>query len=193
MLRKINLSVAIVAAVLCAFAGNTTANIVCLDFDELTINSSPKTIESYMEGLYGSDIKVKHAIVDGDAGPLGPDSFLQNKHGKHWFSISFNELPITSVSFDWAVDKSTFHALAQFVDGDNDDEEFIDIFSEDWQWQASGKRGTIYFDSPVKALKFTGSHTGRIELDNLCVSPVPEPATVCLLGLGGLFFLRKRK
>jgi len=97
------------------------------------------------------------------------------------------------VSFDWAVDKNAFHALAAFVNDDDDDEEFIDIFSEDWKWRRSGKSGTIYFDSPVRILKFTRSFLGKIQLDNLCVTPVPEPATVCLLGLGGLVFLCKRR
>jgi len=196
MIRKeVYLTLAIVAAVLCAFVGNAAADIVCFDFDELASGSGPKTIESYMESVYGSDIKVKHAIVDDDAGLLGPDSFIQNKpsSGKNWFSISFNERPITAVSFDWAVEEDTFHALAAIVGDDDDDVEFIDIFSENWRWRASGKSGTIYFDSPVKTLKFNSSFLGKIQLDNLCVRPVPEPATVCLLGLGGLVFLRKRK
>jgi len=193
--KKVHLTLAIVAVVLCAFVGNATADIVCFDFDDLASGSSSKTIESYMESVYGSDIKVRHAIVDEDAGPLGPDSFIQNKPtpGKSWFSISFNELPITAVSFDWAVEESTFQALASFVSDDDDDEEFIDIFSENWKWRSSGNSGTIYFDSPVKTLKFNGSLGGKIQIDNLCVSHLPEPATVCLLGLGGLIFLRKRK
>lgn len=195
MLRRTNLTVAIVTVVLCAFIGKATADIVCFDFDELSSYSDPAAIEAYMESVYGSDIKVKHAIVDDDAGLLGPDSFIQNKHssGKQWFSISFKELPITAVSFDWAVEEDTFQALASFVSDDDGDEEFIDIFSENWKWRGSGNSGTIYFDSPVKTLKFNGSLGGKIQIDNLCVSHLPEPATVCLLGLGGLVFLRKRK
>jgi len=148
-----------------------------------------------MESVYGSDITVLNAVVGDGSGDLGPDSYVQNDPscGERWFTFSFNEVPITSVSFDWAVDKSAFHALAAFVDDDDEDEEFIDIFSEDWKWRRSGKSGTIYFDSPVRTLKFTRSFFGKIQLDNLCVRPVPEPATVCLLGLGGLVFLRKRR
>ena len=195
MVRTINLTIAMVTIALCAFVGKATAETICFDFDELASGSSSKTIESYMESVYGSDIKVKHAIADNDDGLLGPDSFIQNKptSGQSWFSISFNELPITSVSFDWAVEDSTFQALASFVSDDEDDEEFIDIFSENWKWRASGNSGTIYFDSPVKTLKFNGSVGGKIQIDNLCVNHLPEPATVCLLGLGGLIFLRKRK
>jgi len=193
--KEVYLTLAIVATVLCAFVGNATADIICFDFDELASGSGPAAIEAYMESVYGSDIKVKHAIVDDDAELLGPDSFIQNKpsSGKNWFSISFNEHPITAVSFDWAVEEDTFHALAAIVSDDDDDGEFIDIFSEDWKWRASGRSGTIYFDTPVKTLKFNGSFGGKIQLDSLCVRSVPEPATVCLLGLGGLVFLCKRK
>jgi hypothetical protein len=33
----------------------------------------------------------------------------------------------------------------------------------------------------------------RFAMDNLSFNPVPEPTTICLLGLGGLMFGRKRK
>jgi len=193
--KEVYLTLAIVAAVLCAFVGNTAASTICFNFDELVRGSSPAAIEAYMESIYGSDITVLNAVARKGNRELGPDSYVQNNpgRGEPWFSFSFNEVPITSVSFDWAVDKSAFHVLAAFVDDEDEDEEFIDIFSEDWKWRRSGKSGTIYFDSPVKTLKFTGSFLGKIQIDNLCVTPVPEPATVFLLGLGGLFFICKRR
>ena len=64
-----------------------------------------------------------------------------------------------------------------------DDEEFL---SKDWHCWSSDNSGTIYLDPPVTTLKFSGSCFGVIEVDNLAVTRVPEPATLILLGLGAL-------
>jgi len=46
---------------------------------------------------------------------------------------------------------------------------------------------------PAMATNYIGfGGTGQVEIDNLVVSQVPEPATMALLGLGGLL-LRRRK
>jgi hypothetical protein len=151
------------------------------DYNSLTLGAGPGAIESYMESAYGSDITVQNAIV-GDglfSGPLGPDKYIQDGgSGQHWIQISFNAVPITSVSFDWGVEFDAFHALA---DG-------VQFFSLGSDWWSSGNSGTFNFASPVTTLRFTNSGIGEIEVDNLNVTPasapVPEPCTMLLLGSG---------
>ena len=189
----------IVIALAVVFAMSTTASAILFDFEGAPYAGGAAAIEAYMEGIYGSDITVTHGIV-GDGylnGPLGPDHYIQAgpSWGTHWFSISFNDVPITSVSFDWAVrpgwpDKEAFKAYA--------DNNLIFSIGAQKKW-ASGNTGTINFASlglpPVTTLKFTDSWTGEIEVDNLNVTPVPEPATLFLLGSGliGLAGLGRRK
>jgi hypothetical protein len=142
-----------------------------------------------MEDLYGSDITVTGARVgDGSLhGPLGPDQYLEAgpSWGTHYIEISFNDVPITAVSFDWGVESDAFHAYA---DG-------VEFFSQGygvWSW---GSTGPIAFASPVTTLRFTDSWLGEIEVDNLEVAPVPEASTLMLFGSGlsGLLFLARKK
>jgi hypothetical protein len=110
--------------------------------------------------------------------------------GSRWFSFSFNEVPITSVSFDWGTEASAFYAYA---DG-------TEIFEHKFSLLSSGTTQTFFFNTPVTTLKFKGSRPSfEIQIDNLIVTPfhavepIPEPATITLLGLGTLVLSRKRK
>ena len=171
---------------------NTAAVPVLFDFDDAPYLGVAADIEVYMENVYGSDITVEGGIVGNGRfhGPLGQDEgdddhYIQAgpNHGTSWFSFSFNKLPITAVSFDWAVEANAFHAYT-------DDVEF---FSSGWGWWGSGNSGTTCFDSPVTVLKFTNSDIWEIEIDNLIVTSLPEPATISLLGIGCALMTLTRK
>jgi hypothetical protein len=154
-----------------------------------------------MEGLYPSyDITVVGGIVGNGCfnGPLGQDE-VDNDHdlyiqagpscGTYWFSFSFENHPISSVSFDWGVRFNAFHAYA-------DDTEIFS--SEGWDWWTSGNSGIINLlginPDGVTTLRFSDSCLGEIEVDNLAVTThVPEPATIVLLGLGSLVLLHRRR
>jgi len=183
----------LIAALLVQNAGAVP---VLFDFDDddLPWGSGAAAIENYMEGVYGSDITVVGGIVGNGIipGPLHDfpgDHYIQTKLGcgRHWFSFSFNKLPVIAVSFDWGVRMGSFRAYA-----DDDEEPFFS--NEGWHWWTSGSSGTISFESPVNSLKFTGScFLGEVEIDNLVVGHTPEPATIFLLGIGSTLLALTRK
>jgi hypothetical protein len=187
-MKKITRTWLLAIIALAVFANNSMATVVLFDFDALPYLSGSTAIEAYMEDIYGSDITVTHGIVGNGVIPgiLGSDHYMQTIPilGPRWFSFSFNEVQITSVSFDWGVEASAFYAYA---DG-------AEIFRHKYGFWRSGTTETFFFDTPVTTLKFRGSRLCfEFEVDNLTVTPVPEPATVALLGLGALVLLRKRK
>jgi len=193
-MKKLGFLTSLLVAVL--LVQNACAASVLFDFDDddLPWWSGAAAIENYMEGLYGSDItvvggRVGNGIIPGPLHDFPGDHYIQTELGcgPHSFSLSFNELPVVAVSFDWGVRMGSFHAYA-----DDDEEEFFS--SEGWDWWASGSSGTIFFETPVTTLKFTGScFLGEIEIDNLVVTRVPEPATILLLGIGGVLLTVTRK
>lgn len=180
----------IVVLVLGAIFAEDAVGVIVFDFEDAPVYGRADEIEAYMEGVYGSDITVvggtvRDALLGGwISGPLGDDNYVRawGWCGGTGFSISFEEVPITSVSFDSGVVFSSFYAYA---DGE-------EILGEGWRCWGSDNSGTIYFDSPVTTLRFSNRCFGEIEMDNLTVTPVPEPATVLLVGLGGLMLRMRR-
>lgn len=208
-MKKFSLMLAVVALTLFTFANNARA--VLFDFDGaphfggLPVGSPAGAVEDYMEQLYGSPVTIDGdnllaGIVGGNGfGPLGQDEGKPFDHyiqagpiwGAHWFSFTFEETPISSVSFDWGIKFNTFHAYA-------DD---VEIFSSPgWNFWAWGNSGTIDLleinPAGVRTLRFSDSCVGEIEVDNLIVSSVshsPEPATIALFGLGSLLLLGRSR
>jgi hypothetical protein len=179
-----------IVLVLGALFAEDAAGVIVFDFEDAPVYGGSAEIEAYMEDVYGSDITVlggtvRDALLGGwISAPLGDDNYVRawGFCGGTGFSISFEEAPITSVSFDLGAVFSSFYAYA-------DDEE---ILRDGWQFWGSDNSGTIYFDSPVTTLRFGNTWLGEIEMDNLTVTPVPEPATVLLVGLGGLILRMRR-
>ena len=142
-----------------------------------------------------NSITVDHAVVDDDS-PLnaylgsGADNFIDDVTGAgtQYFSINFDNTPITSAAFDWAKSPQTsgtrFHAYA-------DGTEFLNSTS------ASGTLSTYTFADPANLLYFEVTWTGsapiiNLGIDNLVVGtadiqpePIPLPGAV-LLGILGL-------
>ena len=170
------------------FAG-AAAGAVVFDFEAAPLDGGAGEIETYMEGLYGSGITVvggtvRDWLIPGVlSAPLGDDQYISacNCCGTSSISISFDDVAITSVSFDYGMVSSSFYALA---DG-------AQILGQGWQGWNSGNMGTISFGSPVTTLTFMNDCPGEIEIDTLVVTPVPEPSLVVLLGLGAMM-VRKR-
>jgi hypothetical protein len=194
LIKELRFLTLLLIAVLLVQNAGATSVLFDFDDDDLPWWGGAAAIESYMEQVYGSDI----TVVGGTVGKgifLDPlhdfpgDRYIQTGLGckHHMFSLSFNEIPVTAVSFDWGVRMSSFRAYA-----DDDEEAFFTIGG--WDWWDSGNSGTIFFESPVTTLKFTGPHfLGEIEVDNLVVTCVPEPATILLLGMGAALLTLTQK
>lgn len=173
------------------------AHAVLFDFDGLSAWDGSSVIESYMEGIYGSDIEIIGAVVPPllTRGHLGPDACIVNNRNEQFWDIliKFMEVPITSVSFDWEV----------FAESGTPDAVFSVYYAEGERieyWTYSGDQGfgtitpPFKFSRPVYAIAFSDNSIHDIGIDSLMVTPVPGPNSLLLLssGLVGLAGLRKR-
>ena len=177
--------------------GVAHADMYTFDFNTLFSGDNIATTETYMESIYGSDI----AIISGDSDgiiisngstthELGPDMWVKidngTSNGEDGIKISFNVVPITSVSFEWGTESSKFYAEA-----DN-----VKFFSRVASSSGHGTVSTYTFASPVTTLYFHDSGNGWIGFDNLIVTtagnscPVDPPAVpvpgAVFLGILGL-------
>ena len=204
MLRGIwaNLVIPILVLALVFGLNGTAKALISFDFNSPNLNLFPgqaANIEEYMEGLYPSNITVRHAIV-GDGIPHGPlhdeglgDFYIQNAPGVvNWFSITF-DIPITYAEFDWGMISDEFNAYFStsssdiFNSSDPAGSGFTLFFHENFTLSNKGTTSKT-FGAPVYTLAFRDSLAGEIEIDNLKVKTVPEPCTLILVvsGLIGL-------
>jgi hypothetical protein len=185
-MKRLFLSVLIACLV-----GTAQAGLYTFTFDpppSLANGSTALQTEAYMEGIYMGgvspfkDITVWASDDDGkiiaNADPLGSDQWLQanTKNAPDAFRISFNNTPIISVSFDWAVMQNDFFAEA-------DGKGFFVGYGHGNDMVVGSTSKT--FDSPVTELYFHNGQSGWVGIDNLVVTTVPIPAAV-LIGMLGL-------
>ena len=174
--------------VVAPFGQKTYAVAVSFNFNSAAYPGSAADIETYMEGIYGSDITVSGSTLHVAQKSAG-ERYIYGTN----FSISFNNVSITDVSFNWSVPlmgemppfSCTYSAYA-----DN-----VVFFSKECTLGDSGSSGTISFAAPVKTLRFslTSFFGASAGVDNLAVTPVPEPTTAILLAVGAIITFAKRK
>ena len=183
-----------------SFVQNVSAMPILFDFEDVQSPGSAADIEAYMEDIYGSDITVTDCIIGDDIAASGGelDLFVLPADPTLSFSISFEQVPITAVSFDYIAAPDT---LILYADG-------VEVFIQASGY-SSGNSGNIHFDIPVTTLTFDSSFSVPV-IDNLIVTNlfetyqvrdtygqtaphVPEPATVMLLAAGGMMLFTRKK
>jgi len=160
------LTLTILFAVTCALVSEAGAYYVCFDFNQLPRNDA-KAIEAYMEIIHGSDVTVLNAIAGNGRSPAGTNSYIR-------------EAPFATLSFDRMImNTDSFHMYATFS-FDSDELEFI---TQMWGCHLSDNSTVTCFDPLTKTLLFTNPCLHRIQLDDLRVKHIPEPAAVSLVCL----------
>ena len=162
-------------------------SVVLFDFNQLQLSgkkqkhqgSTPTVIESYMEGIYGSDIMVGPGVQAATSATKGghksygsvlsaPNTFLTNGKGKNGgISLTFSVDPIDSLAVDWGVQRGG-SGIMIVADGV--------IIYQHLLTKSEKKTGLIghfdpfFFDQPIETLQFIGMKKTKLTIDNLEVN-----------------------
>ncbi|MGE5302915.1 MAG: PEP-CTERM sorting domain-containing protein [Alphaproteobacteria bacterium] len=156
-------------------------SVVLFDFNQLQPSgkkqkhqgSTPTVIESYMEGIYGSDIMVGPGVQAANSATRGgvlsaPNTFLTNGKGKNGgISLTFEADPIGSFAVDWGVQRGG-RGIMIVADGV--------IIYQHLLTKSEKKTGLIghfdpfFFDQPIQTLQFIGMKKTKLTIDNLEVN-----------------------
>lgn len=186
----------VAATIVCLLA--LTANAVTIDFERRLDQSVPVNL-SEIGAEYASlgvtfgtldvgDPKTS-AYLDVGPGP-GPSTFIAwdgvsapgGTVGFHLLAIF--STPVSSVSFDGrAAAPSEFHLIARVLD---DQSNTLDEFNSGPIFSVNKGHVTFEDVGPISFLFVTTNQNlvSSVGLDNLTFTPIPEPSTALLLGMG---------
>ena len=170
-----------------------------------------------MTGVYGSTITVTDAIARKDTSSSGGYDWPGNLTTFIWtdvdnserdFEILFVDTPITGISGDtrgfvYDATSGTDFTIRAY---DNNYTNYggtvespwsgAQVFEQSWDVPADKTEidiPDITFGSNVSLLLFRNEGEHDVAIDNLTVTPIPEPTTIGLLGLGALSLLRRKR
>ncbi|MGZ6208051.1 MAG: PEP-CTERM sorting domain-containing protein [Syntrophales bacterium] len=179
-----------VLVVILGIGGTAMAATITFNFNSLANNSSAATIGTYMTGLYGSTVTVTGidgSTVVSESSGLFANGYIETETGDRIMQIAF-ATPLTSVSFDWARERSQFNAeysingttFTNFLT-DGPDNSGVNN-------NATGHQNTFTLPAGVTTLRFSSGdqeNQAEVGIDNLVVTnAVPEPISLLLLGFG---------
>lgn len=172
--------------------GTAQAGLVAFDFSGLGLKATEDQIEAAMTIQYGSGVSVAGATTNNKAGGYVEGMHLidTQKEGLHQFTISFDTVPISGLSFDWRRQQDAFYLDVLYQGETTPVNVFYDISPGNDGGSASGPVEWISFgDRLVSQLIFHDSDKGFIEVGHLVVAAVPLPTSILLgivaVGLAG--------
>jgi hypothetical protein len=178
------------------FGGMASATSKTFDFTGVS------NLDTYMDTIFGSNVELESLEPQTDSNIFGGSAAIRTKNHT-WGSLDFDPngsgLPsifkILSVSFTWGV-----------YEASTGDDFVLDVYDDaTGQWvdnyfkisgvndNAFGASGLLIFSGTMEVtqLRIHDNNSKDVGIDNLVindnrtgVSPVPEPATMLLLGLG---------
>ncbi len=187
MNNQLKLILTIIFAELSMLIGNADAHYACFDFNQLIDGSNPAALAAYTDNIYCSDLSDKSDIIMLDAitgnngGFAGTSFHICNDPGfvQSSYSISFNGISPASMSLCRFLDSGTSHELAAFAGNSIE----LEFFTQSLACRPSDGSGIAHCDLLVRISRPARSGLRRMQLDNLCETPMPEPAAVGLVHL----------
>jgi hypothetical protein len=201
----------VMAVIVLALNGLTQASVVVVKYDFGTSGhetlAPSQTATHITAGDFGYSGSVSPMYWGGSEGRAYAVSGGWNEYENFFhFTISIAagwELDVSSLQFDSMSSYAYGPKYAQVTYGANANVIETDIFIGDVGWTLgrtadntlpTGLKGNVEFSIYAKGGSGTG---GFLALDNVTLNGSvfqnPEPATICLLGLGALSLLRKKK
>jgi hypothetical protein len=209
------ITICAVVGMILAISGTAQATLFTFDTvpEALLENTDNQTtISNYMTGLYGSMVTVSDAGIrdNGDTstdwiwpGRSNSDNFMRTDSSED-FEILFAITPVTSISgLGYVFEHTTGDDIVikgygsnYTASGGNVENPNPSALVGTWSANPGDNQQVSFslsFSSDAYLLVISDSGEKDVAIDDLTVTPTPEPATIALLGLGALSLLRRKR